>query len=345
MNLLIITQKIDRNDGVLGFFHRWVEKFAEQFSAITVICLEKGEGRLPKNVTVLSLGKENGRSRLKYLVNFYRFIIGQRNQYQAVLVHMTPIYILLGKPLWRRWNKKLFLWYNHEHGNRMTRSAVRSADKAFYTSPYSFCARFKNTVQMPAGVDTDHFRRDREITRGNHTLLSLGRISPIKNIEVLIEAAQILQARNIDLKIDIVGTPLKENAGYFGQLKVLSQDLETRGKIIYHGKIPNYQTPAVYNRSRLFVNLSPAGLFDKTILEAMACECLVLVCGRAFTGNIDPRFMFKENDPADLANKIMALLKLSDSEKDSHGKELRRFALENHSLKKLSQKLTRILSE
>src|SRR3989344_6741688 len=57
MRLLIVTQKVDKNDPVLGFFHRWIEKFAKNFERVTVICLGKGEYNLPANVKVLSLGK------------------------------------------------------------------------------------------------------------------------------------------------------------------------------------------------------------------------------------------------------------------------------------------------
>lgn len=55
---MIVTQKVDVNDPILGFFHRWVEEFAKHFERITVICLQKGEYNLPANVKVFSLGKE-----------------------------------------------------------------------------------------------------------------------------------------------------------------------------------------------------------------------------------------------------------------------------------------------
>jgi hypothetical protein len=60
MKLLIITQKVDINDPILGFFHRWIEEFAKHCEKITVICLYKGTYNLPNNVKVLSLGKEEG---------------------------------------------------------------------------------------------------------------------------------------------------------------------------------------------------------------------------------------------------------------------------------------------
>ncbi len=58
VKLLIITQKVDQNDDILGFFHQWVREFAENCEKVTVICLQKGEYDLPDNVKVLSLGKE-----------------------------------------------------------------------------------------------------------------------------------------------------------------------------------------------------------------------------------------------------------------------------------------------
>jgi len=59
MKLLIITQKVDMNDDVLGFMHGWINEFAKHCEKITVICLQKGEHELSDNVKVLSLGKEN----------------------------------------------------------------------------------------------------------------------------------------------------------------------------------------------------------------------------------------------------------------------------------------------
>ncbi len=59
MKLLIITQKVDMNDDVLGFMHGWVEEFSKNCEKVVVICLQKGEHDLTNNVKVLSLGKEH----------------------------------------------------------------------------------------------------------------------------------------------------------------------------------------------------------------------------------------------------------------------------------------------
>lgn len=57
----------------------------------------------------------------------------------------------------------------------------------------------------------------------------------------------------------------------------------------------------MYNNHEIFVNLSPSGMYDKTIFEAMACECLVLTSNLNLKGQIDERFLFAENDEKDCA--------------------------------------------
>ena len=112
MKILLLTQKIDDKDDVLGFMANWLKKMAEHFDFITVICLEAGEYHLPTNVRVLSLGKELKSSRWQYLQRLYRYLWQTRRDYQAVLVHMNPEYIVLAAWFWRIVGKKIYLWYN-----------------------------------------------------------------------------------------------------------------------------------------------------------------------------------------------------------------------------------------
>jgi len=106
MKLLILTQKIDINDPVLGFFHKWAEEFSKKYEKLTVICLEKGEYKLPDNVKVLSLGKETGKSRLKYVFLFYKYIWLERKNYDVVFAHMNQEYIILDGNFGDSWAKR-----------------------------------------------------------------------------------------------------------------------------------------------------------------------------------------------------------------------------------------------
>ncbi|MEA3398315.1 MAG: hypothetical protein U9R06_01065, partial [Patescibacteria group bacterium] len=79
MNLLIITQKVDKQDSNLGFFHDWLLEFAKNFEQIIVICLQKGDYALPDNVKIISLGKDRGVNKLSLLFNFYKIIWQEKN--------------------------------------------------------------------------------------------------------------------------------------------------------------------------------------------------------------------------------------------------------------------------
>ena len=211
MRLLIVTQKVDKEDGVLGFMHRWIEVFAEQFEHVTVICLEKGKHQLPQNVEVFSLGKEKQTTghrmssiwiRMVYAWCFIRYIVRFRRQYDVVFVHMNPEYMVLGGWLWRLWGKKAALWYNHAKGGLKVRIAAFFSQHVFYTSTFAYARRFKNSQIMPAGIDTERFTNEHsrehsnyKLKTINYNLLSLGRISPVKHVEVIINALKKLDEK------------------------------------------------------------------------------------------------------------------------------------------------------
>src|SRR3989338_9057482 len=124
MRLLICTQAVDTTDPVLGFFHGWIVALAKHAEHVHVICLKKGEYRLPSNVLVHSLGKEEGRSLIKYTLRFYRSIWSLRNDYDSVFVHMNEEYVLLAGVFWRLLGKRIVLWRNHKKGSWRTRLAA-----------------------------------------------------------------------------------------------------------------------------------------------------------------------------------------------------------------------------
>lgn len=346
MRLLIFTQKVDVEDDILGFFHCWLEKLSERFDILNVICLQLGKYSLPRNVSVFSLGKEKGRSRIKELYNFYRYIWKLRKDCDAVFVHMNPIYAVLGGLFWKLWGKKIYLWHNHKQGNLITRSAIYLADAVFYTSPHSFSARFKKSKIMPVGIDTEQFSAQGGSAFGGkfrNSILYLGRISPVKNVDALIEAVNLLDKQGTDFMLNIVGEAGRGEEEYFNKIKELSRDLSAKGKVRFFGKVANYRTPEIYNQNEVFVNLTQAGSFDKTTLEAMACQSLVLVSNPVFADvlpkDIQDILIFRERDEADLAGKLRYLLGLSKEEKGQLGLRLREIVVKSHNLDNLIGKL------
>ncbi len=325
MKLLIITQKVDLDDPILGFFHRWIEEFAKHYEKLTVICLQKGEYNLPNNVKVLSLGKpaqgwsasggEKLFDKLRAVFKFYKYIWQERKNYDAIFVHMNQEYVLLGGLFWFLLGKKVFMWRNHHAGNFLTDISAMFCDKVFCTSRFSYTAKYKTTVLMPVGVDTDLFKINDQVIKIKNSILFLGRISPSKNVHIFIEALGILKKKGVNFTVNIYGDALPKNAVYFERLKLRARELDLDNILKFQAGIPNYQTPEVYTAHELYVNLSPSGMYDKTIFEAMACGCLSLASNDNLRGQIDERLVINKREAEEVKECLAKVLSLPAEEK------------------------------
>ena len=345
MKLLILTQKVNRDDPILGFFCRWITEFAKHFESIVVIALETQKETiqsLPTNVKVFSLGKENkfekGLGKFKYILRFYKYIWSLRNEYDAVFVHMNQEYVLLGFILWKIFRKKIYMWRNHYSGNYMTRLSVWLCNKVFCTSKYSYTARFKKTKLMPVGVDTDFFKPIENITRNKNTILSLGRISSSKNIHILVDALLELDSEGVQFEAYIYGDALPKDLEYKKQLidKVSSSGSK---KILFCNGVPNYKTPEIYSTFDIFVNLSPSGMYDKTMFEAAACGCAVVAFNKDLLSEFGSDYVIQEQDKHSVAQKFKQFFDLNRPSKN-----LREITVKNQSLKLLATELQKELS-
>jgi glycosyltransferase involved in cell wall biosynthesis len=247
MKLLICTQKVDRQDITLGFFHRWIIEFAQHFESVTVICLYEGEHDLPANVKVLSLGKERGKSHPKYILRFYKYILREIGNYDKVLVHMNQEYILLGGLLWKLFRKKVYMWRNHYDGTWLTDVAAVFCSKVFCTSRFSYTAKYKKTILMPVGIDTDFFKSNQAIKRIPQSILSQGRISPSKNIHIFIEVLGCLKGQGKTFTASIYGDPLPKDAEYYSSLKKRVQELGLSNIAKFYPALRYRDLPDVYS--------------------------------------------------------------------------------------------------
>ena len=269
MRLLLITQAVDKQDSVMGFMHNWINHFAQKFESIIVICLSKGEYDLPSNVKVLSLGKEEGVSKLTYIWRFYKYIFQEFKNYDRVFVHMNQEYVLLAGDLWRLMGKRVYLWRNHPDGTWLTNVAVWLSNKVFCTSPQSYTARFKKTVLMPVGVDTNFFKPDPDVVRMPNSILMLGRIAPIKkNLEFI----EWLNTEGAGFTATIAGGALPRDREYEELVRAKASD-----RVKFIGPVNQAEAVKLYQAHEFFVNKTPAGSFDKTILEAHASGCKLMV--------------------------------------------------------------------
>ncbi|MEK7654126.1 MAG: glycosyltransferase family 4 protein [Patescibacteria group bacterium] len=354
MKLLFITQKVDKNDDVLGVYHRWIDGLSKHFEKISVICLQKGQIDLPSNVSVYSLGKELiVGSRWRYAVRFLRLIWQLRHDYDRVFVHMNPEYIILGGLLWKLSGKKIALWYAHYLSNFKLRIAVWFANRVVTSIRMAFPFPTKKLQVLQQGIDTNLFSPAQTFRSPSDALsvLFLGRIAPVKNLDVLVRAIQLARQRSL-VKLSIVGAPTlgrSAERGYYMSVKQLVDDLGLAGLVDFHNPIANKDTPAIYRKHDLFVNLTVTGSFDKSTLEAMACGIPVLVSNLAFRDILGPtladQLMFKEADHRDLADKISRISALGAEDREKLGEKLREIIVRKHDLTRLVTRLSETIRE
>lgn len=344
MKLLMITRKVDLEDSSpAGFTYNWVKKLGEKLDKLYVITWQKSNrGDLPENIKIISLPDNKF---LKVFVLQFE-LLKILPKVNGVFCHQNPEYTILSAFLSKIFRKRIVSWYAHGSVNWKLR-LVNLLTNKILTSSDKGC-RLKNRKKIKIigqGIDVDYFNKKQIINneQNNFRILSVGRISPTKDYETLIKAIEILiKEKNIkNLKVQIVGGPvLKIEQKYFNDLKEIVRNKNLEKYIEFLGPVSHNQILSYYQNSDLFVNLSQTGSMDKVILEAMACEKIVLTSNESFFDFLnDQKLIFQKKDFQKLAQKIINLISLPIDEKQVIGQQLRDKVVKNHNLDNLVSRI------
>ncbi len=335
MKLLICTQSVDRNDPILGFFHRWLEEFAQHCEQVTVLAQRTGSYSLPANVIVHSLGKEKGLSRPKQVLRFLGLIWTLRGQYDSVFVHMSPEYILAGGVLWQLLGRRVMLWYTHKDVSWRLRAAVVLADVIVTASKESFRLPTPKVRVMGHGIDTEVFKPGIPTPGVGIRILTVGRISSTKRLLEMLSALDALHARGEHFHFTIVGKPM--TATELAYAKNVEKEIAKRpyaSDVHMIAGVEHATLPAILEQADIFLNFSMTGSLDKAVLEAMAVGVPVITSNEAFKALLAPYHLWvQDTDPLRIADMIQNYLRRSD--RAMVAAKLREEVVVRHSLTKL----------
>jgi len=351
VNVLMITQKIDLDDDVLGFTHTWVNKLAELVSWLHVLALSVGRHELTDNVTLYSMCKEQGAGRLRRFVNFNRIVapLVLHRQVDLVFVHMAPLYAILAAPWTKLARVPIVLWYAHGYVSHKLRVAHWLVDRVVSSTPEGFRLPSEKLVVVGQGIDTGVFKPvEGPRPKRPFTVLSVGRISPVKDYETLVGAADILvnQQEHRELRFVVVGdVGTVEQEEYAHHLRDLVKARRLETYVEFVGSVPYGRVVDYYRQADAFVSTSRTGSLDKAGLEAMACGLPLLTCNEAFTnvlGDFSDRLMFDKGNADELAEKILDVIEIKPETRLVFEKTLRCIVVQEHDIERLMNRITSV---
>ena len=221
--------------------------------------------------------------------------------------------------------------------------AEKLTHTVFTASQESFRLSSQKVIVTGHGIDTDLFKPTEKLQEKSTVLniLSVGRISRVKNYETLIKAAKVLEEKGFSFEIHIIGEiPMEKDKDY--GLLILNKIKEVNlihNLIFMEGKVNHEDLIPYYQDNDLFVHLSKTGSLDKSLLEAMASGIKVLSSNDWSRNNLPSELVFKENDPIDLANKIQNI------PKTDFRTQLRNYVVKNHNLDNLIAKISSVIQK
>ena len=361
MKLLIITQVVDKSYVPLCFAVEWFREFGKQCEKVTVIGQKVGEYELPSNINVLSLKKEKGKSKFMQVMRFYSLAWKHRNDYEAVFVHMTPIWGVFGAPLWLLLRKRMYLWYEARGTGWNLRWGLKFVRKAFSASPGGMPLPTKKSVITGHGVDTAFFTppefsssevrgagrveklldspsagADSSLEgngRDSNLLVTVGRLTKAKRLDLIVQCFAALPST---YRLQITGVPItEEDHKTKAILEALIETLGLEDRVSF-GTIPDEKLRVLLQKAMLFLHASEATSLDKAALQAMASGCLVVTASPVVKPHV-PEICRAE--PQTMGATAKRLLSLPKEEEQKLRKELRTIIEREHSLPALIRKL------
>jgi glycosyltransferase involved in cell wall biosynthesis len=219
------------------------------------------------------------------LSHVLRFLSARRGRIDCVHSHFAAIWdtekacATVGIPLVHTEHSSTFVPEQPIHRKRLSRAGMRRARRLFSAaSTVMFVSSFLreavarrglsgNFQVVPNPVDTARFRPTPfPGTDQGIRLLSIGRLAPEKEPELLLRAFALALETNGTLTLDILGGgPLE------AEVKTLVQQLGIQKQVRFLGFVPNQDLPDLIARSHVFVTATRIETFGMAVAEALAC--------------------------------------------------------------------------
>ena len=299
MNILITVGIFPPDIGGPASFVPKISNFlVENGHNVKIICLsEVGNNHIEDNLDVIRIRRSNSLP-IRWLKTIYQIVKNGRNSdlifvnglgvesaIAALMLKKKLIRKIVGDPVWERaYNQKKTSesfdeFQNNKHSflievQKLLRNwSVNSAEVVITPSDHlkNFVSElgFNNEIlKINNGVDITDIKRT-NVHKADINLLIISRLVIQKNINIVIEAMELLDNKNV--KLSIIG-----EGGEFNKLEGVIHELNLQNRVQLLGKIDNNKISQFLLTADIFIQASDYEGLPHSVLEAINYEVPIL---------------------------------------------------------------------
>lgn len=170
---------------------------------------------------------------------------------------------------------------------------------------------------IPGGVDLELFQpRPREWARqrlgltGARVVLFVGRVEPLKGVELLLKAFSLMNGRSQAQLVVVGGNPGEDEE--LERLRQLSRDWGLESRVQFLGTVPQPELPLYYSAADVCVLPSYYETFGLVALESLACGTPVIATPVGIAAEVihpgENGLLLAHSSAAELAHQIVQIL-------------------------------------
>jgi glycosyltransferase involved in cell wall biosynthesis len=320
---VFVTQQVDPDHPALGAAVPKIRALARRFDEVVVIADGAVDGVLPDNCDVRLFGAPSRAARGR------RLVTALPRRPAAVLAHMVPLYVVLAAPVVRPRRVPVLLWFTHWKPSRTLALAERLSTHVLTVDERTFPLASRKVVAIGHGIDTDAFACVAREPAPRLRALALGRTSPAKGLETIVEAARLA-----DIELELRGPSLTdEERAERARLEALGATVEP--------PLPRSDVPALLMRKDVLVNNMREGALDKVVYEAAATCLPVVASNSGFADVLPPELRFPGDDAAALAERLRYV---AAADRATLGRTLRERVEARHSVEHWADEVHRVVT-
>jgi len=246
-------------------------------------------------------------SQLFFGTGLEALLLAKLNKLPLIGTNHTSIADFVPGNFAKKQSLKYAAWYYNccDFVTAPSQSVFEDMNRSGFNKPYE-------VISNPIATDIFYSSAEKEGNKNKfglsgNTVIYAGRLSPEKNIEVIIRAAALVKRKISDINLAIAGSGKSEK-----ELRRLVQGLDLEKQVKFFGTVSKENLAKLYQVSEIFAIASASETQSMTLMQAMACGLpAIVVNARALPEYVNDKngFVVKPGDHEAMAEKIVLCLK------------------------------------